>query len=237
MTNRVNNKSQAKHLKKRKERANKASYRHVGINANRITETRTLGDNKIFEMMRRGQEINAQGLTPKAIMDMINQTVEVNAGIGSIIETIEILEKEGKLTLTEDQKADVIAFDEGSVKFSETAQFVSIILNGEQTTHNLPEELLMDLAFRSNDMVTVLSKKIFGWAKEYTDLVNTYQKEHYPEQPYREIMYKVALARLQRVTPAYRTPPTVEGEDVTDEALEATDAHDILDNATGKENV
>lgn len=229
MTKKVNKKSQAKQMKKRTERKGKAAFRNVGINATSNQRVQHAGENNVRELLARGQLVNATGLSPAVILEMINQTIEANAGIGCIVETIETLEKEGKLVITPEQKAEIDDFDEGCVKFSETAQIIRIVLEGEANLKKIPEELVMDLGFRANYMVGDLNKRIYAWAKAHSVLIDQYLKEHNPEKPYRQGMYEAAVTRLTRVTPKYRTPETIEAEDVSNEALEADDANHILD--------
>lgn len=228
MTKKLSSKMQAKHLKKRSQRAAKKSAPKTETAQARIRRERLdrYTNGAVAGLLARGQVINGRELSIDEVMKMINHTIEVNAGVGSVAETMEILEREGKLVISEELRATIDQFDEDVVKFNENAQTISIVLQGENNLLGLPPELLMDTGFRSERLVTEICPKIMAEATPFTELVNTYQKEHYPQQDYRKVMFNVALTRLARITPKYATPANVDAEEVLGD--EAVEAHAVL---------
>lgn len=215
MTKKMTKKSQTKHLKKRCQRQNKArDMRGLGVHAERQQQAVQFNRQRVTELIARGAVINGPSLTKDDVVNLVNYTIETNAGISSIIETIEILERENKLTISEEQRAMFEEHDKETVRFNENAEVIMIILNGDGEITEIPPDLLMDTGFRSNRLCAELAPEILELAKEHSVLVETYQKEHYPNMTYREVMFKVALERVQRILPKYATPVEAFAEEV-----------------------
>lgn len=231
MTKKLSSKMQAKHLKKRSQRAAKAASPKRESGAERLRRERLSRYNNgtVASLLARGQAINGRPLTVDEVMAMINHTIEVNAGVGSVVETIEILEREHKLEITPELRELIDNFDSGVVRFNENAEVINMILQGEKDVSVLPEELLMDISFGSDALVTQICPAIMKAVEAHTELVNTYQKEHYPNQNYRQVMFSVALARLARIAPKYATPTAAVAEEVVCED-EADEINHTLDN-------
>lgn len=220
MTKKMTNKSQAKHLKKRSQRQTKArDMRNVGIHTERQQKAVQFNRQKVSELIARGAVINGPELSKDDVVNMINFTIETNAGIGSVVETVEILEREGKVTITEDQRATIDEFDLEVVRFNENANVIMMVLEGDGKLGEVPGELLMDTGFRSDRLATELAQKLLNEFKPYSEMIDLYQKEHYPEMTYREVMFKVALERVNRLLPKYSTPVMIEAEEATEEEL------------------
>jgi len=231
MTKKLSSKMQAKHLKKRSQRATKGSSPKRESGADRVRRERLerYTNGTVANLLARGQVINGRELTIDQVMAMINHTIEVNAGVGSVVETLEILEREHKLEISAELRELIDTFDAGVVRFNENAEVINMVLQGEKDLRTLPSELLMDAGFGSDALVTQICPAIMAAATPYTEMVDTYQKEHYPNHNYRQVMFNVAMTRLARITPKYSTPTVAVAEEVTCEH-EASDINHTLDN-------
>lgn len=223
MTKKMTNKSQAKHLKNRSQRQNKArGMRGAGIHAERAQKTVEFNRQKVSELIARGAVINGPQLQKSDVVNLVNYTIETNAGISSVIETMEILEREKKLVINEELRALFDEHDKEVIRFNENAEVIMMVLSGDGTLNDLPGDILMDTGFRSDRLATDLAPKILEVAKDYATMVDTYQKEHYPTMTYREVMFKVALERVQRIQPKYATPINIDAEEVGEDVYEET---------------
>lgn len=158
-----------------------------------------------------------QGMTKEQMMRLINYTINTSAGISSIIETFELLEKEGKVTFSEEQRKVADEFDEASIKFNENAEVISTVLNAGGELEQIPDELIIDTGFKADHLADELAQKFLSLVTdEQRELVDNYNKEHYPNSNYHEIMYKLALERIQRIQPKYATPTTADAEPVNE---------------------
>lgn len=231
MTQKLSDKIHADRLKKRAARDAKRNKPKKVAGHARVRQERVerYTNNAVAGLLARGQAVNGRELAIGDVMQMINHTIETNAGVGSVVETLEILEREGKLVISEELRNTIDAFDHDVVRFNENAEIINIALQGETNLLGVPPELLMDTGFRSDRLVTELCPKIMADASEFTAPVETYLKEHYPNQNYRQIMFNIALTRLARIAPKYATARNAEAEEVICED-EAADINHTLDN-------
>jgi len=222
MTKRNNPKAQAKALKRRKERSTKKHDRSSA----RALVSKQFDRARVAALVARGNAINTPDLTRQDVIDMVNFTIEATVGVSSLIETGEILEREGKFSLTEEQRKLTDEFDKEVILFNENAEVIMTVLSEDGKLEDVPPELLMDSGFRSDRLVAQMSKDIIEIYKPHSAMFDTYHKEHYPGMVYRDIMFRLALTRVQRLQPKYATPAIVEAEEVTGD--EAAEAHSIL---------
>lgn len=211
MSKKMTSKSQAKHLKNRNKRK--------AVNYVSKTSTRPYDRKYVQSLLMRSAQVNGRTASAQDIRSLVGETIQVSAATGCTIEVFERLVSEQKIVPTEQQLADIKAFDELSVKFNETADFVMIVLQ-DGDVKGIPPELLMDLGFKSQDL-HLTAKAMLDSLIVHATLIDAYMVEHaQPDASYQQTVYGYAMERMGRVSATYATPAILEAEEVNEEALE-----------------
>lgn len=209
-------KKQEKHLKSRTKRAIHNRIPTIVIKNQERKKTRP-ELKELAALLSRSAMINGRRIDSQSLTDLINYTVETNAGIGCVVEVAERLSQEGNYVITPELQSWIDKHDENTVKFNETATVCMAVLSGDGRIEEIPNELLMDIGTRSQALLTELAQPIMDIVSLDRELIETYLKEHNPDETYRNLTFKYALERITRLNPKYATPVSAEAEEYSEE--------------------
>ena len=147
-----------------------------------------------------------QELTVKEVLTAINEAVPLIAMIHGGVEVFNILAKEGKVEITEENKAIIDEYDEQMVKTSENVNaMISMIEAGKQPSDFMGIFIhYLDLiAQMLQESIPKIRQTIFTQNEQ---LIEEYSKEHLAaEENYLQQGLRFHELRMKEVAPLYRT--------------------------------